>query len=82
MSYTITDLAGDVIWIGGRRVGNKWYWMNAAGNPRPMMITNWARGQPQSSPEDCLFLAEHFNGYQWHDAPCHQSRSYICQRPY
>ena len=77
---------GTVIWIGGHQVGSNWFWFQGA-QTRKMSVTDWASSQPESDGKGaygpkCLFLAEERYGYRWHDAPCFQRRSYICERSY
>lgn len=79
--FCFLELAGSVIWIGGQEVGRKWYWMDGR-TPRAITIADWAPGQPEYHNNQCLFLAESHWRHRWHDAPCEQSRSYICERPF
>jgi hypothetical protein len=45
--------------------------------PAPSCVGNWAIGEPTNSSEDCVELRD--NG-EWHDRPCAEVNSYLCER--
>ncbi|XP_039505320.1 macrophage mannose receptor 1-like isoform X2 [Pimephales promelas] len=58
------------IWIGLQRTGvDKWQWSSG----EPALYLNWGPTQPDGR-DECAFMR---NG-EWHDWPCSDSRTFIC----
>ena len=68
-------------WIGGKRWGNNFIWVDGSG----FDYANWNTGQPdnQGGEENCIEVYSD-PGQSWHDAwndiPCDQKRNYVCKK--
>lgn len=78
----LTD-SGD-FWIGLRKQGSTWYWMQDANTAeRAMTNGHWARGMPDSGHTynqcACLWRKEDTK-VSWDDQPCSDEKHVICQK--
>ena len=79
------NIKAQFYWLGGYKTDRGWEWKGEI-TSSPMIITNWAFGEPNgaSGDEDCL-MSHGWNpndaySYRWNDDKCRNKRPYICER--
>ncbi|KAG1937906.1 macrophage mannose receptor [Pimephales promelas] len=70
LKKSVNDGGVQYIWIGLQKTGvDKWQWSSG----EPALYLNWRPGQPEGR-DYCAMMS---NG-QWHDYPCRNSLTFIC----
>ena len=63
-SLATVESPGKKVWIGGKKVENKWKWDEGTN----FVYSNWYDNEPDSG-QDCLYIHPNKN-YAWQDASC------------
>lgn len=80
------ELRQSTFWIGGYRKDGKWWWKGDL-TDFPMVVTDWAKGQPDSAAQNCVSLFPAITSgdaatvwFRFDNDECTDSWDFICEK--